>query len=83
MAVDIRSTASFGAYLKDRCKVIGARIKSDGTQVSWAGLRDTSVFMPQEEDEEERASAGFLSSSLSSRALSQRRVAARTTGVAL
>jgi hypothetical protein len=33
MAVDIRSTANFGAYLKDRCKVIGARIKSDGTQV--------------------------------------------------
>jgi len=37
MAVDIRSTANFGAYLKDRCKVIGARIKSDGTQVRWLG----------------------------------------------
>lgn len=33
MAVDIRSTAKFGAYVKDRCRVIGARLKSDGTQV--------------------------------------------------
>lgn len=39
MAVDIRSTANFGAYLKDRCKVIGARIKSDGTQVRFRDAR--------------------------------------------
>jgi hypothetical protein len=41
MAVDIRSTANFGAYLKDRCKVIGARIKSDGTQVGSRGGKET------------------------------------------
>lgn len=47
MAVDIRSTAKFGAYVKDRCRVIGARLKSDGTQVRLAGRSHKNRAMEQ------------------------------------